>query len=98
MSTNRKRHININAISEDAYPIEVNQDILEAALNTLQQSPNLLEQDCLICLTTNPKDADHKFNNCPILNNIEHLKTAYIKGCIAARQALNLQKAAHSNK
>ena len=26
------------------------------------------------------------------------MKTAYIKGCIAARQALNLQKAAHSNK
>ena len=97
-STDRKRHININTISEDIYPIEVGQDILKAALNVLQRSSSLLDQDCMICLTTNPEDADHKFNVCPILNNIEHLKRAYIKGCMAIRQALNLQKATHSNK
>ena len=79
-STNRP----INAISEDKYPIEVDQDILDAALNVLQQNLGKVDQDCMICLTTNPEDADHKFKQCPILNNIEHLCLAYIKGCMAA--------------
>ena len=59
---------------------------------------NYLTKIVFICLTTNPDAADHKFNNCPILNNIEHLRTAYIKGCNAACQVINLQKAAHFNK
>ena len=52
----------------------------------------------MICLTTNLEDADNNFNVCPILKNIDHLCSAYIKGCMTAQQALNLQKAVHSNK
>ena len=94
----KKRHVDINAISTDDLSIDLDEDILHAMLNALERRPQLLDKDCLICRTTNPDDADHKFNACPILNNHELLKTAYIKGCIAARQALDLQKASHSNK
>ena len=53
----------------------------------------------MFCLTTDPNDADHKFNNCGILNNIEHLRSAYIQSCINARRVLKAQEAAHqSNK
>ena len=34
-STERERHIDIDAISKDKYPIEVDPDIIEAALNVL---------------------------------------------------------------
>ena len=89
----------VNAITNEKYPIQVDMDILNAAINVLQKNPSKLDQDCMICLTTNPDDADHKFNNCGILNNIEHLRSAFIQSCIAARRALKAQEAAHqSNK
>ena len=37
-STNRIRHIDINVISEDTYLVEVDQDILDPALNVLQRN------------------------------------------------------------
>ena len=74
-------------------------DILNAAINVLQQNPSKLDQDCMIRLTTNPDDADNKFNNCGILNNIEHLRSAYIQSCSNASRALKAQEDAHqSNK
>ena len=52
----------------------------------------------MICLATNPEQADHTFDNCKILNNSYLLKTVYIKGCSEAKHTLKLhQKAAHQN-
>ena len=89
----------INGITNKEYPIKVDMEILNTAINVLQKNPSKLDQDCMICLTTNPDDADHKFNNCGILNNIEHLCSVYIQSCITARCVLKAQEAAYqSNK
>ena len=74
-------------------------DILNAAINIFQKNPSKLDQDFMICLTTNPDDADHKFNNCKILKDHEFLKSAYITSCMNARRAIKAQETAlQSNK
>ena len=61
-----------------SYPIDIDQDIMDAAVNFLQQDPKQVDTKCMICVATNPTNADHQFSICPVLKDHEFLKTAYI--------------------
>ena len=81
-------------IPKKVNPITVNMDTLNAAINVLQQNPSKVDVECMICLTTNPENANQTFYDCEILNNIEYLCSAYIKACGEATHTFDLQKAA----
>ena len=72
--------------------------ICNAVINVLQQKPSKVGKDCMTCLITNLEHTKHKLHDSQILNNIEHLCSSYIKACITARCAINLQKTTHFNK
>ena len=88
----------VHAIVTPSHPITIDMDILRAAINVLEKNPHKVDQECLICLVTDPDGADHHFGHCPILNNHEFLKTAYIKATLEARPAIKAQAAALQKK
>ena len=61
-----------------SYPIDIDQDIMDAAINVHQRDPKQVDTKCMICVATNPTNADHQFSICPVLEDHEFLKTAYI--------------------
>ena len=87
----------VNAITTPSSPIELDMDILRAAIKVLEKHPQKVDQACLICLVTNPDDSDHTFGHCPVLKDHEFLKSAYIKCCINARR-MNKEQAAAFQK
>ena len=50
----------------------------------------------MICIATNPEYADHLFSTCPVLEDHEFLRTAYINARGAAKKALAAQLAVTS--
>ena len=69
-------------------------DIFCAAINVIEKHPHKVDQACLICLVTNPDDADYPFGHCPVLKEHKFLKSAYIKATMDARRVIKAQFAA----
>lgn len=53
-----------------------------AAVYALNQRPASLSSPCLVC------GEGHRFDDCPVLKNIEYLKDHYIKFCSFLKRAL----------
>ena len=69
---------------------------MDATINVLQQDRKQVDTKCRICIATNPDHADHPLSICPILEDHQCLKSAYINARSTTKQTIAAQQAATS--